>query len=188
MQNLLRRWIQGLFYWFRPETARDGELKRHLDEIEAIVGVPFGSHVEFMECGRSNRHIAGEMVYVRNLSLRTDLPLIAQWEIVDCLAGRGEPVFSTEAPRYGPHVNTRLFFEQLRSAFPKMQKIAIVAHPAHALRCAMVAERLGFEVGVLWTAAIDYDPASTQRWCRSPWLFIPWEFASRVLFLIRGWM
>lgn len=188
MQNFLKRWFQGLFYWFRPETAPNGELKRHLDEVEAVVGVPFGTHSEFMPCGVSNRQIANEMIVVRNLSCRSDLRLIAQWEIADHLLELGDQVLYTEAPRYDPHVSTRAFFCQLRGAFPDMRKIAVVAHPTHALRCKMVAEQLGFEVGVLWTAGIDYDPASTQRWCRSPWLFVPWEFASWVLFLIRGWM
>jgi len=188
MKAFLVRWVTALFHWFRPEISPNGEVDHCLQEIEAVVGVPFGTHSEFMSCGVSNRQIAAEMIVVRNLSRRPDLRLIAQWEIADRLLELGEQVLYTDAPKYDPHVSTRAFFRQLRGAFPDMRRIAVVAHPLHALRCKMAAERLGFEVRVLWTSGVDYDPTSVQRWCRSPWLFIPWEFASRILFLLRGWM
>lgn len=67
-------------------------------------------------------------------------------------------------------------------------KAIVVAHPDHLFRVARTAQRLGFQVLLVDTRGVAYDPRSTQVWTRSRLLFLPREAAAIALYWFRGWL
>ncbi len=169
----------------------------YFEDIEAIVGVPFGSHASNGTPGASNRGIARVMVDLRKRFPQAKL--IAQWEIADALRELGvEPDIET-GDRGNPHITTRHFFTTVLTRNRKLVKIAAVAHPDHLRRVVWTAERLGFKVAIPNANSIPYDPDSTQVWCRSKWKlpfstnprnwgFFWWERVAMAVFALKGWI
>lgn len=116
-----------------------------------------------------------------------DLPLIIQREVY-WAAGYGLRGYIIGHPNQ-KYINT---FEVLRVASDvcknqRWSKIALVCHPAHYWRVALIIQRLGLEVVfVPDTTYIPYPVIDPQFWVRNKFWWVLKEVPTRVWFLCKG--
>ena len=124
------------------------------------------------------------------LMSRFGLKALAQWEQAHLLQEKGHGGLVTEAPigGKGAHIKTHEFCKWVAETVGESQKILVVGHPDHVKRVATLLEYFGLKPMVsIESLFVYYDDRKLpgyQWWTRSPWVYIPWEYASRaVLFL-----
>jgi hypothetical protein len=141
-------------------------------DAQVIIALSFGQGRNKTP-GKSNEALAR---VIANLDDKYNLPIVAQWEIADCISGRlSEPgdLVVREHREKGNYLDTYEVLVQAKIHCDKFgfAKAAIVAHPDHAPRCAAVAAKIGFDVLIADTTDIPYDPESIQDWTRSKQIF-----------------
>ena len=155
-----------------------------------IVGLAFG-HQGILGRGKSNEALAND--YVRVYRERYDLPLTLQWELAYFLDG----MIKRDCVIWGHGLednclDTRQVLLQAMEICDKKlggtRKIILIAHPHHLWRAMMNAKKLGFEPIIPMIANVPYDPYSHQWWTRSKWAFVPYEIATRLVYLWKGWI
>ena len=151
---------------------------------QAIIGMSFGANRKATgeHPGVSNEEIAR---IIHRLWLAKNLPVIAQREVAEVMARlnlpiRPELVVSEKDNQF--HINSH---EVLRQAWNccralNIRRVVIVAHPAHILRCAAVARKMGFTVRLPHVSSVPYEPRSRQWWTRNRFSFFFWELYARI--------
>jgi len=117
---------------------------------------------------------------VARLAKKFNLPVIAQWEIADCipeLFKSGNSLIIHQHRDKGQYLDTYEVLYQAKIHCDEFgyKRSLIVAHPDHVPRCAALAKKLGFEVAVADTSEVPYDPESIQEWTRSRKAFLERE-------------
>jgi hypothetical protein len=152
------------------EQAITGEYESHGDisEGECIIGFSFGQRVENgqIKPGLSNEDLAE---FIKNL--KTDKPLILQFEIADALGDTELPLFRiTEHREKGKYLETSEVAEQTLEIMKAHQwKTAVlIAHPFHMPRVDAVSKKLG--ISTIVPSGLDivrFDPKSAQEKTRN---------------------
>lgn len=147
--------------------------------VDAVVGIPFGSHENGDSIGISNTAIIDTMVRVKKAqdSIRNSLcegysiPMATQWEMTEA---DDPPKFDIVIGQVNDdRIYTYQFFYELRKKCPGWRSIIIIAHPDHIWRASRIAKKFGFTTFVPTNSIqkIPYDPESKQPWCRQKWKF-----------------
>ncbi len=103
-----------------------------------------------------------------------NVPILAQWEVADILPYPHKAAFRvTKHRKEGKYLDTREVMDQIHdyAKAKGITNIAIVAHPLHLSRVALVARKLGFNAYAIYSPNISLDPHSKQWWTRTPLLF-----------------
>ncbi len=163
-----------------------------LTSAQVIIGMAFGANQKgkMEPPGISNEAIADRVFTLWNLK---KLPVIVQREVAEALVKLRLPIepeliISETDEQF--HINS---FEVLRTAWEycrnrNLRVAAIVAHPAHVLRCKSIAEKMGFSVKLPDLSAVPYEPLSKQWWTRNKWTFFFWELFARISGRIKGYL
>lgn len=179
--HFLKRLFQCIFCWkLKPSN------KERLKNSDVILALSFGRRKNTP--GMSNVQLA---LGIEMLSLKFGLPVIAQWEISECLTACIDKAGEIRKHRIkGKYLDTLEVLVQSLEICKKKnwKKIVIVAHPDHIWRCAETAKKLGFEVAIADITDVAYDEQSIQLWTKSRMLFVPREIAARILFLFKNWI
>jgi len=149
----------------------------------AVVAVPFNRYLRGQTPDATNKKIAA--IAAKYVSL-FHLPFIGQWEQSNLLrdaqtleyhlGGRGEWVQTRELLRWVAEQVLR---------FGRGGKVILVGHPHHIRRFWAIARYFGLEPLVVRdceTVPYDHDRKrpGVQIWTTSPWLYLPWEYVSRI--------
>lgn len=158
-------------------------------DAQAIMALSFGQGRNGAP-GLSNEALAQ---VVAALDGKYNLPIVAQWEIADCIPDRlndPEDLIVRKHRQEGQYLDTYEVLMQAKEHCDKygLKKVIVVAHPDHMPRCAAVAIKLGFEVAIAATAGVPYDQESTQEWTRSAEVFIPREKLATEYYRQKGYL
>jgi hypothetical protein len=145
-------------------------------DAQVIIALSFGQGINNTP-GKSNEVLAQIVADFEN---KYALPIVAQWEIADCIPERIQDVMSfvvREHRQKGQYLDTFEVLAQAKEYCDKFgfRKAIIVAHPDHMPRCVAVAKKIGFDVAIADTKKVPYDPESTQEWARSAEAFLSRE-------------
>lgn len=163
-----------------------------LRNAQVIIGMAFGANRKntSQEPGVSNEEIAR---IIHRLWQKKNLPVIAQREVAEAMVKLRIPikpalVISESDQEF--HINSRDVLLQASKYCQrhKLQIAAIVAHPAHILRCSWVAEKIGFDVRLPDVSSVPYEPRSTQWWTRNSLFFFAWELYARIGWRLKGYL
>jgi len=151
-------------------------------EGEVIISLSFGQGRQGAP-GLSNEALAR---VVAELDEKYDLPIVAQWEIANCVSGRMKDPWDLaigQHRREGQYLDTFEVLAQAKIHCDKFgfNKAIIVAHPDHASRVLLMAEKIGFAALAADAKDVPYDPDSIQEWTKSRNNFLGWnDFAARI--------
>lgn|GEM_PF-3320053 len=151
------------------------------DGASAVVAVPFNRFLRGNAPDRSNRGIA---VAARKFCEEYGLPFFGQFE----QASQLEPILGTDRVHAFPsadgewvqtHRLLRWIAEQLKER-GLGTKVILIGHPHHVRRVKILAEHFGLDPIIpAYCNEIMYDSRDrpgAQWWCKSAWVYIPWEF------------
>lgn len=165
----------GLRDLVRRARGLEAPARGRVAEADALVAFSFGAG-RGASISVTNRQLAA------TAGRRSNLPVLAQGEVALALAAGGQPVVDIEALAresngLGPadYVDTAAVARAAATVVDAAgwTTVGVVAHPAHAGRCAAICESLGMRAvippDILW---VRFDPRSTQWWTRrrSAWL------------------
>ena len=158
-------------------------------DVQIIIALSFGQGSGGSP-GLSNEALAR---VVSKLAKKYNVPVIAQWEIADCIPDLSESqqnLIVREHRQSGQYLDTYEVLNQAKFHCDRLgfKKALVVAHPDHAPRCAAVAKKLGFEVAVADTQSVPYDPDSTQEWTRSKKIFLEREKLATEYYRQKGYL
>jgi len=158
-------------------------------KAQIIIALSFGQGANGKP-GLSNEALAEVVV---ELDDKYGLPIVAQWEIADCIPERmknEKDLVVRKHRQEGQYLDTYEVLAQAKEHCDKFgfKKAIVVAHPDHAPRCTAVAVKLGFDVTIANTANVPYDPESTQEWTRSKEVFVPREEKAIEYYRQRGYI
>lgn len=133
-------------------------------EAQVIIALAFGQGRNKTP-GKSNEALAR---VVADLDKKYDLPIVAQWEIADCIpeSVKGEKDLIVGGRRQDKrYFDTLEVMGQAKDHCAKfgLSRAIIVAHPDHLAQVVPVAEKSGFEVVVADTKKVPYDPVIRSR-------------------------
>lgn len=100
-----------------------------------------------------------------------------------------DKIFGLEGKR--PYIDTFEVLSQAKKHLESLHRplqIVLICHPHHAWRCYWTARKMGFEVELLNTGPILYEPRSDQIETRSPWLWIPYDRLAGVIHVLKGYI
>jgi hypothetical protein len=177
-----------------PVDAAPGELA----SVEAIVVFDFGA----LDAATRNGAGGGAISPVNAaLASVTDLvpaiPVLAQHESAQALAGRGRLVIDLEESAReadglaaDAHIDTARVVDALAALVDRAgwTSVGVVAHPAHVARCVATCQRLGLRVTAAPTGHLAelWDPKSSQWWTRRPALWTAREVAVVAHHMVTG--
>ncbi len=174
-EALARLLAEDALSWRAPEVAPA--------RIGTILAFTFGNRMEpsgNRTPGPVNAALAGVAAAVHRA---TGAPVHAQWEVAEALAGVPVvPIWPARDARAEPlYLNTADTVAAFLRAAPAPGLVGIVAHRDHAMRCVMIARRMGLEAGVPagFAMPVAYDPESGQPWCRSRLAYLMHDVALR---------
>jgi nitroreductase len=165
-----------------------------LKEADCVIGFSFGYRGKSKKItpGLSNHDLAE--VALRQLP---GLPKILQFEIADAFTEIGAndkaKVLRVEHHRQpGRYLDTREVAAQAQLLMRHYgwKTAALLAHPYHMPRVQLVCSRLGLD----WVAieglrgAVEFDPASTQKWTRDLDHWRGYEPLALALYRMKGWV
>ena len=141
-----------------------------MDEIEAqvIIALSFGQGKNGTP-GLSNEALAR---VVAELDDKYNLPIVAQWEIADCIPEhmKGERDLIVDERRQDKqYFDTIEVLRQSKDHCAKFgfDRAIIVAHPDHLPQVMPVVLQRGLKAVAADTKNVPYDPNSVQEWTRS---------------------
>lgn len=137
-------------------------------DADAVVVFDFG-------VGGSGAPTASNEQLVR-IALRFGIvPLLAQTEAAEVMATTGRVVIDIQAMAQREHQRDDQYVDTTGAARAAATFLAetpsatvgVIAHPAHAARCAAICEADGLRVVIpAQVNAVEFDPASAQPWTR----------------------
>jgi len=193
VQQSLAAWTRLSSCW----TPRSESVADAAANAVAIVGFSFGQGANLTP-GATNEALAWQVARLKDAN--TQLKLVLQWEIADAL----QKEFNLTAdlritPLPGDYLSTYGVAQQAADFLSENPgTVALVAHPDHALRCALNLAHPPIGVASVWPPldgvpktryGIDdqyYDPVSTQAWCRNRSVYVPHELNSRAGAVVSG--
>jgi hypothetical protein len=163
-----------------------------LFNAQVIIGMSFGANLKGkgQHPGVSNEEIAR---IIHRLWLSKNLPVIVQREVAEAMAEirlpiRPDLVVSESDNQF--HISSYEVFCQAWKYCSglNMRTAVIVAHPAHILRCAAIAGKIGFTVRLPDVSSVPYELQSTQWWTRNRFSFFIWELYARIGGKLKGYL
>jgi len=153
-------------------------------DAQIIIALSFGQGRSGTP-GASNEALAR---VVASLDEKYNLPIVAQWEIADCIPERMASPLDLVVRNHrqaGEYLDTVEVLVQAKEHCQNsgFTKVVIVAHPDHLPRAMAMAQKLGLETVAADTKKVPYDPDSVQEWTRSRQSFLAWNELALRLFL-----
>jgi hypothetical protein len=159
---------------------------------DVIIGMSFGANHKSKgeNPGVSNEEIARIVYRLWNLK---NVPVIVQREVAEALVKLNIPIrpaLVVSEIDGQVHIGSHeVMFQAWRYCQrSQITHVMIVAHPAHILRCAWVAQKIGFIVSLPDVSSVPYEPTSTQWWTRNKWYYWVWELHARIWLKINGYL
>ena len=160
-------------------VGRRSPARGSIVDADALVVFDFGTGRDGMPA-KSNEQLA-------RVALRFGtVPLLAQTEAAWLMATTGRVVIDIEAlarrhhdcdERYVDTTSAARAAADLLAESP-LATVGVIAHPAHAARCAAICEAEGLRVVIpTQINMVDFDPASGQWWTRRRSLWVLREMA-----------
>lgn len=162
----------------------------NFDGAVAVIAAPFNRYIPGNLADDSNRGIAViSLEYCRKIYV----PFYGQIEQTCTL---GDQAVSYSYPSSsGDWVQTHSLVawvaRQIKDRYQKQKPIVVlVGHPHHVRRVSLLAQYYGLTVGIPKECdSVPYDSSwrvGCQWWCRSPWVYIPWEYCSRGVLILKA--
>jgi len=193
VQQSLAAWTRLTSCW----SPRSENVTEAASSTVAIVGFSFGQGAN-LSPGGTNRALAWQVAQLKHTN--PGLKMVLQWEIADALQQEFKMTADLRiSPLPDSYLSTYGVAEQAAeylAAHPGT--VSLVAHPDHALRCALNLLQPPIGVASVWPRmeglpaaqyGVDdryYDPLSAQAWCRNRSVYVPHELTSRASGVLAG--
>jgi hypothetical protein len=160
----------------------------NFDGAVAVIAAPFNRYLPGSRPDDSNSGIAK---IAQEYCTKLHMPFCGQKEQSSILEDM--VVLYTYPSSPGEWVQTHVLLKWVARQIRRMYEkpiVVLVGHPHHVRRVALLAQYYGLTVAVPGECdSIPYDRSwrvGCQWWCRSPWLYIPWEYCSRAFLIIKA--
>jgi hypothetical protein len=152
-----------------------------------LVGCSFGENTP--------SSVYNSNIAIAKIANSLEIPTIAQHEIGEYLVDKTYILRSY--PKVGkPDVRGDKYVNSLQIALAALEicqqkgwnEIGILAQPDHQRLIYMIFKKRGVKAYIIDTTSVECSPKNNQLWVRWRWLFVLDSIATRIFFLLKGWI